>query len=415
MAQHWMADQKQKRLVMILSSFPQVSETFIVSKFLGLLDRSWDVHIVTNRINNKAWSLFPELAKGSAARGRVHQTWPIQPRWLVPFLMIPALVYCLFSAPSTTLRYLRFGWTRFGVGVFKHFYLDVPLIRLSPDILHFEFGTLAVNKSYLKKLFRCKFTVSFRGYDLNFVGLSDHQYFGDLWNEVDGCHLLSEHLWERAVERGCPPHVFHRLIPPAVNLAEFSSQKKESFHDIGTTERPLRVISVGRLEWKKGYEHALQAIRLLSEKGVEITYHIIGDGNYKTPLYFARHQMNLTGIVEFLGLLPHTEVLEKLAWADVLLHTSLSEGFCNVVLEAQAMSLPVVCSDAGGLPENVVDGVTGFVVPRRDPIAMAEKLATLARDGQLRHRMGLAGRKRVETHFRIEDQLDAFEDFYEQL
>ena len=79
------------------------------------------------------------------------------------------------------------------------------------------------------------------------------------------------------------------------------------------------------------------------------------------------------------------------------------------------MGIPVVCTDAGGLPENVVDGVTGFIVPRRDPAALAEKLAILAEDGALRHRMGAAGRKRVETHFRMEDQLDAFEDFYASL
>jgi colanic acid/amylovoran biosynthesis glycosyltransferase len=77
------------------------------------------------------------------------------------------------------------------------------------------------------------------------------------------------------------------------------------------------------------------------------------------------------------------------------------------------MQLPVVCSDADGLPENVSDGITGFVVPRRDPEALAERLATLARDPALRAQFGRAGRDRVSIYFNLEQQLDAFSAFYE--
>jgi colanic acid/amylovoran biosynthesis glycosyltransferase len=101
--------------------------------------------------------------------------------------------------------------------------------------------------------------------------------------------------------------------------------------------------------------------------------------------------------------------------ADVLLHAAVSEGFCNAVMEAQAMELPVVCTDAGGLPENVADGESGFVVPRRDPAALSAKLEELARDFELRRRMGKAGRRRVLEKFQLSDQLDRFERLYEQV
>jgi colanic acid/amylovoran biosynthesis glycosyltransferase len=113
--------------------------------------------------------------------------------------------------------------------------------------------------------------------------------------------------------------------------------------------------------------------------------------------------------------LPHREVLNSLKWADIFLHAAVSEGFCNAVLEAQAMGIPVVCTDADGLTENVADGVTGYVTPRRDSLAMAEKIISLASDGTLRHKMGAAGRKRVEKYFQLEQQMDAFDSFYEML
>ena len=106
---------------------------------------------------------------------------------------------------------------------------------------------------------------------------------------------------------------------------------------------------------------------------------------------------------------------DELVRADVLVHAAVSEGFVNAVLEAQAMAVPVVCTDADGLGDNVVDGVTGFVVARRDPTAMAERVAALAGDGERRRAMGAAGRERVVRHFRVEDQADAWVSFYEEV
>jgi colanic acid/amylovoran biosynthesis glycosyltransferase len=166
------------------------------------------------------------------------------------------------------------------------------------------------------------------------------------------------------------------------------------------------------LEWKKGYEHALQAVRFLKDRGIKLVYRIVGAGQYIEAVAFCRYQLGLEDCVELLGAMPQEQVLEQMKWADVFLHAAVSEGFCNAVLEAQAMKLPVVCSDAGGLPENVADGVTGFVVPRRNPKAMADKLELLAANPELRRRMGNAGRERVESCFRLEDQIDRFEKLY---
>ena len=108
-------------------------------------------------------------------------------------------------------------------------------------------------------------------------------------------------------------------------------------------------------------------MKLLADQGLHCEYRIVGDGDYLGAIGFARHQLGLESLVQLLGALGQPEVRDQMLWADVFLHAAVSEGFCNAVIEAQAMMLPVVCSDAGGLSENVVDGETGFVVPRRDP------------------------------------------------
>jgi colanic acid/amylovoran biosynthesis glycosyltransferase len=172
---------------------------------------------------------------------------------------------------------------------------------------------------------------------------------------------------------------------------------------------------VGRLEWKKGYEFAFQAITQLLDAGVPCDYHIIGDGAYLEPLAFPRHQLGLDEVVKFLGAQPREKVREELLWADLFLHSAVSEGFCNAVLEAQAMQVPVVCSDADGLSENVAHGVTGFVVPRRDPAALAAAMTRLAAVPGLREKFGVAGRERVIHRFQLSEQIYSFFDFYNRL
>jgi colanic acid/amylovoran biosynthesis glycosyltransferase len=392
-------------------AFPRLSETFIVSKFVGLLERGWDVHVVCNKSESKNWKLFPQLAAVRSARRRVHVSWPAEPPWKASLLLPLAVLRCLQSRPLRTLRYLWRGLKRFGVfETVGRLYLDADLVRLSPDILHFEFGALAPSRMYLGELLDCKVIASFRGYDLNYVGLDRPNHYAPVWSRAAGLHFLGEDLWRRARRRGFPEGCFHVLIPPAIDTDFFAprSQAPATRENI----RPLRILSVGRLEWKKGYEDALLAVRRLLDRGLPLEYRIVGGGDYIGALGFARYRLGLEKCVEFVGAVPRAEVLAEMEKADVFLHAAVSEGFCNAVLEAQAMELPVVCTDADGLPENVANGETGFVVPRRDPAAMAAKLEVLARDPALARRMGQAGRRRVQQQFRLADQLDRWEEFY---
>ena len=403
------------RIALVVPGFPRLSETFIVSKFAGLLERGWDVHVVCSTSDEKEWARFPTAAGGACGNAST-RAGPTSPKWKA------ALLSAVRGDGAASRRRPdgrgaisgRRGAAAGMLEALGRLYLDLPLIRLGPDIVHFEFGALATERMDLRELLGCRIIVSFRGYDLNFVGLDQPGYFDAVWAGAAGLHFLGEDLWRRARRRGCPPDRFHMLIPPAIDVEFHKRDEAERPRKSGGS-RPLRILSVGRLEWKKGYENALLAIRRLLDRGVACEYRIVGDGDYFPAVAFMRRQLGLEGVVEVLGALPREDVRQEMQSADVLLHAAVSEGFCNAVIEAQSMELPVVCTDADGLRENVADGETGFVVPRRDPEALAAKLEVLARDPALRQRMGKAGRKRVLENFRLSDQLDRLEDFYRQV
>jgi len=294
-------------------------------------------------------------------------------------------------------------------------YLDAELVVLGPDLVHFEFGALAVGRTHLKDLMGTSIVVSFRGHDLDYVALDSPDYYAEVWRYADGVHCLGEFLWTRAQERGCPSHKLKALIPPAVDVGGAPPPSKSPPARWGTPERPLRILSVARLYWTKGYEFALQAVRRVRDAGVNLEYKIAGSGPYAEAIMFCSHQLGLSSCVEFLGDVRPEEVRRLMRWADVYMHASVEEGFSNAVLEAQCAGLPVVCTDAGGLPENVDDQVTGFVAPRRDPTALAEKLMVIVRNPELAKRMGRTGRQRVEAHFGVDQQIERFVAFYQRV
>jgi glycosyltransferase involved in cell wall biosynthesis len=355
------------RIVMVTDHFPKVSETFFVDKFLGLLRRGWDVHVVSQRSNKEHWEFFPTLYDEIGHTGRLH------------------------VARDD---------------------IEAKLEELKPDLVHFGYGVLAADRMHLRDALGCRIVVSFRGFDLNSFRVDDPTAYDAVWSSADMLHLVSEDMWSRAQARGCPAGRPHVVITDAVDLDRLTAPVR-AVETVGTADRPLRLLSVGRLHWKKGHGHALSAVRSLLDSGTEVSYRIVGDGDHREPTLFEIDDLDLGDHVELLGALSACDVREQLAWGDVLVHPSLTEAFGVAVAEAQAMGLPVVCSDAGGLPENVEDGVTGIVVPRRDSQAIAAAVARLADDSQLRGKMGRAGRERALATLSLDRQLDEFEALYE--
>ncbi len=400
------------RVVLLVPNFPKLSETFIVNKFLGLLKKGLDVHIVCEESDSYEYEAFPQLQSNRSARKRVHKSWLHRPRIIAGLLIPFALLRCIIANPASTVTYLSRGWRIFGSKIFRLLYLDAEIVALGPDVVHFEFGTLAVGRTYLKELLGSKMVVSFRGYDLNYSGVEDPEYYSEVWANADYLHLLGKDLWKRALARGCPESKPHSLIPPGIDTELFIAGDRSHREVTGVPDVPFVILSIGRLDWRKGYEYALEALRLLIDRSVQCKLQIIGGGQYIASVAFARYQLGLENVVEILGSLSPAQVRARMREADVLMHAAVSEGFCNAVIEAQSMSLPVLCTDAGGLPENVADGETGFVVPRRDPAALAEKLKTLAENPLLRRQMGKAGRHRVEKYFSLDEQISAFEKLY---
>jgi glycosyltransferase involved in cell wall biosynthesis len=167
--------------------------------------------------------------------------------------------------------------------------------------------------------------------------------------------------------------------------------------DHGRRNVPV-VASVGRLAPQKDPETLIRALAMLDPNSYSAV--VAGSGPNADSVAAQIERLGLTDSVELLG--TRDDVAQILGSADVFVLSSIYECLPISVLEAMAAGLPVVATDVGGVPELVVDGETGFIVGSRDPEALANALAKLLADRDLRRRFGHAGRARVEAHFGID-------------
>lgn len=183
----------------------------------------------------------------------------------------------------------------------------------------------------------------------------------------------------------------YRIIPNGVEIEKFAeAQPYEELRD-GT----LNILFVGRFEERKGLIHLLKAYHRLRKRKVDARLLVIGDGPKRREY---KRYVGLRGIrdVEFLGRVSDEEKVRYFASADIYCAPNTGqESFGIVLLEAMAAGVPIVASDIHGFKRVVERNVQGILVEPRNPRALAAALYTLARDPELRHDMGEAGRERA--------------------
>ena len=201
------------------------------------------------------------------------------------------------------------------------------------------------------------------------------------------------------------------VVPPGVDLDERSPRPTCALRTrLGLRDRRV-VLYAGRLEPLKGVDLLLAASRRLARESDldDVTVLVAGadsqdgtaqsehPGGERGRLEALAAELGVAQRVRFLGPVPHDELGDLLAMADLVVVPSMTETFGLVALEAQASGTPVVAARVGGLVDAVDDGVTGVLVAGRDPAVWSSAIAGLLRDDVRRRRMGDAGRRHAES------------------
>tara|TARA_R110001583_G_scaffold145875_1_gene297889 strand:- start:12378 stop:13568 length:1191 start_codon:yes stop_codon:yes gene_type:complete len=385
---------------LVLNATPGYSETFFISKIKGLQQSGYKVILFVNK-EDKGFNLCEVKKSYNIYKGN-------------PFLFFINFIFMFFKLIWYPKRIARFIKLEMKNGnskneIIKHIYLNAHILTCNLNWIHFGFAILAIGKEHVAKSIKAKMAISFRGYDINVYPLKHNDSYKLLWKRVDKVHSISQYLIEKAYKLGMSQETEYAIITPAVNIKELPKLENNSSNS-------LKIITIARFNWIKGLDVAISAMKLLKENAIDFEYHIIGDGNqaeierYKYQVL----QLNLEKQVIFHGKLRHSQSFDILKTGNMYIQPSLNEGFCNAVLEAQAMGLLCIVSDGGALPENVIHGETGWVFSKGNHHKLAElilKVNLLS----IHEKEGFSKRAiaRVNEKFTVEQQVEQFVKFYD--
>ncbi len=280
-----------------------------------------------------------------------------------------------------------------------------------PDIFHVQWIKSGHEWLFLKE-FGVKVIGSFRGAHINYSPIADHKLaaiYRETFPQYSGFHAVSNAIADEATRYNADLNSIYR-IPGAVNPVLLKKRIKVTSVEI----KHINILSVGRAHWIKGYSYAMDACKLLKDKGVEFSYIILG-ANGSEELLYQIDDLGLKNQVQLLDSVPYKDVFSFYDKADVVLLPSLKEGIANVVLEAMAMGVPVVSTDCGGMKEVVEHGVNGWIVPVRDPDAIADVMNSIALGNWDLNSIVLKARDTIKDNHLIPSQLDAFDEMYKQV
>jgi len=405
-------------IAFIINEFPILSETFILNQITGLIDRGHKVDIYAQHPGNTS-KIHPEVLKYRLLE-RTYYDVSVPHNLFKRLLKAIWLIIANFhKSPFVILRSLNiFKYGRKAASL-RQLYEVIPFLgHRRYDIIHAHFGFIGLKAGRMRELgaIQGKIVATFHGYDVNVLPrLHGNSYYEKLFQEVDLYTINSDFMEQRIKSLGADAEKMVKL-PVGVNTRKLAFTKRQLGSD-----GEIIILTVGRLVEVKGIEYSIRAIAQIVPKFPNVLYQIVGEGPLREELRSVAEQLGVSEHVKLLGARTTEQVVNLYNNAHIFILSGVvgrdgaEEGQGLVLLEAQAAELPVIASHVGGIPESVVDGESGFLVPERDVDALAEKLIYLIEHPEIWSEMGRAGRAHVEANYDINKLNDRLVEIYREL
>jgi glycosyltransferase involved in cell wall biosynthesis len=395
-------------IAFVLKGYPRLSESFIAQEIRSLERRGLSIAIYSLR--------RPTDTQVSAICRQIAAPVTYLPEYLheQPALVLRAWARArsrpgFRAAASAFAADLRRDCTRNRVRRFGQALVLAELLPKTVTQLHAHFiHTPASVTRYASLLTGIPFSVSAHAKDIWTTPS------WDLEEKLSGC------LW--AVTCTAAGHaelarVGHdeakvRLVYHGLDTSRFApAPRTRALRDGAGQGDPVVILSVGRLVEKKGYDDLVRALARLPRNLAWRFVHV-GGGPHKDAMRALARELGVDDRIAWMGSLPQEDVLQHYRAADIFVLASRiakdgdREGLPNVLMEAQSQGLPCVATNTSAVPELIVDGDTGLIVPPGDCEALARALARVVTDPALRDRLGAAGQARVVRDFPHDANLD---------
>ncbi len=278
------------------------------------------------------------------------------------------------------------------------------------DLIHAQTRVAAVTSFFATRGTRIPFITTAHGFFRPHLGRRFFPCWGDRTIAISS-HVLA-HLKK---DFHLPSSRIH-LIYNGTDLSRYEkhiseTRKQELIQKWNLDSTAPLIGIIARLSPVKGHHYLLTAIAELKKEFKNLQCLVVGDGPSQQQFLEEKKKLELNGALRWIPWL--NDPVEALSLLNIFVLPSLQEGLSLSILEAQAMGIPVVASDVGGISEVVVHEKTGFLVPPKDSIALKNAIKTLLLNPSLAQEMGQAGKKRIQSHFSLSKMADQVVEVYQ--
>ncbi|HZT96346.1 MAG TPA: glycosyltransferase [Chloroflexota bacterium] len=427
------------RIAILLNYFPVISETFVLRQITGLLDRGHTVDIYADWPGEDEVS-HPEVQNYGLLQRTTYMemppaagywempVWPITDHTWIPgsdtrisnlsrvLRAAPSLARCLTTAPGLTVQALSPAHYGYQASSLSALYRLAALCRrhVRYDVLHAHFGPAGNAFRFARQLWSAPLVVSFHGYDFSsWPRQHGPGVYSRLFESADAITVNSDYTRGRLEALGCPKDKLHK-VPVGLDPSDFPFRERRRADD-----GHINILTVARLEEIKGLEYALRAVAALHRTYPRVQYDIIGEGSDRGRLERLIQELGLNEVVTLHGAQTGAFVRRMMAQAHIFVLSSVTvhgdqEGQGLVLQEVQASGLPVIATRHGALPEGMVPGESGLLVPERDVDALTDALTDLVQHPERWSEMGRRGRQYVERNYNIHALTDRLLEVYKE-
>jgi colanic acid/amylovoran biosynthesis glycosyltransferase len=382
----------------LISRYPSISHTFILREVVEL--RRIGFHIDVASINTpdrktsnltaeeqvEAASTFYVKAAGGAGALRAHTMSMLQN----PGAYFAGLFFAVGLGGTDPRR----------IGMNCLYFIEAVMVgqwmrSLGLKHLHVHFATPAATVGLIvTKTFPFTFSITVHGpdefYDVPGYLLSEKFVAAKLVCAI-GMFARSQ------IMKLCDSSLWGKIEVTPLGVDSSIFQPRGSSHDA----KAFEVICVGRLVPAKGQHVLLAAIAQLHSKGRNVVLRLVGDGPDRNTLEASACRLRIKDSVIFEGAVNQDHIRDLYATADIFALASFAEGIPVVLMEAMAMEIPCISTSITGIPELIRDSIDGLLVAPSDVDALSSAITRLMDDGELRNRLGAAGRRRVLDKYNL--------------
>ncbi|MGB7415182.1 MAG: glycosyltransferase [Thermosynechococcaceae cyanobacterium] len=369
-----------KKIGIYRKAFPKASETFIQEQAVNL--RRYEPIFLLCRLLEPI--AFDSITIGSKTSSKLRQ-----------------LLYLISRSPR--------------------FFLEHPSIQ-GLSLIHAHFGPEGVYAMPIAAALNIPFCVTFHGYDITInrqnLLFSRPLYYQLIWHEAK---LKQQATAFIAVSKFIQAKLIEAGYPPEKIIQHYIGVDTHKFSPINSAPSQRYILCVGRHAHKKGIDILFRAFAKIADQHPGVSLLQVGQGALTKMLNKLIQDLDLADRIRLLGQQPHSEVLKLMQQAEIFALPShqAADGDCEalgiVFNEASACGVPVISTQHGGIPEAVMEGETGFLVPEKDVEALAARLDQLLSHRDLGRKMGAQGRAFVCDAFDIEKQTRQLEAIYDAM